>query len=194
MSTITRETDLQAAQAQLDVEAALLQLKQKEIATERFNRLEAEHQTAVSECRAAKENLQRAREEANRYGDPSGLYLKAMNRMKAIQTDYSNHMMNYPSPSTYPTAEELDAWQRLKDDLTARLEAAEAAYRQTGAEYEAAKAARNSAREEFERLVSREAELRGRLYPNKKSGITIEVIDGAAPGATYRKSDLIGNA
>ncbi|HXS98705.1 MAG TPA: hypothetical protein VN736_29110 [Candidatus Limnocylindrales bacterium] len=194
MSTITRETDLQAAQAQLDVEAALLQLKQKEIATERFNRLEAEHQAAVSECRAAKENLQRAREEANRYGDPSGLYLKAMNRMKAIQTDYSNHMMNYPAPFTYPTAEELDAWQRLKDDLAARLEAAEAAYRQTAAEYEAAKAARNSAREEFERLVSKEAELRGRLYPNKKSGITIEVIDGAAPGATYRKSDLIGNA
>lgn len=194
MNAITQETDLAAAQAHLSAEVARLQLLQQEITAERFRRLEAEHQRVVDQCRTAKENLERCREEADRYGSPAGLYLKSTRELQRVQTEYSNHSLNPPHPSTYPSTEELGAWDARRAELGREFESAEQAYRQTSLEYEAVKSARNQARDAFERLAATEAELRAQLHPKQNGrGITSEVMDGVRPGAAYRRADTIGN-
>lgn len=154
------------------------------IAAEEHGRIEAEHRELVPQCREAKAEMDRLRGEAD---DLRNRAMHLRNETQNAQRHLADQRASKPTPRSYPTEEELEAWQRELSARDAALKAAQESEWGVWGEYEVKRGEWLSAKERFEQIAGRESSLRSQLNPPiHPGGITITVTEGN-PGTTITR-------
>jgi hypothetical protein len=173
--TIDETTDLQGAQASLDCEMARLQSRQNELIAERRRRDEAKHVGLTDLCRAAKATVAKSRAEADAL---RRAFIQAQGERDSRNCQVASHCAARPLASDYPAKSVTDDWAaELSRRQTAASEA-ERAYSVAWGAYQVGRKRWFEAREEFDKLVEEEAEIRTKLQPPRGGAITLEIRDG----------------
>jgi chromosome segregation ATPase len=154
------------------------------IAAEEHGRIEAEHRELVPQCREAKAEMDRLRGEAD---DLRNRAMHLRNETQNAQRHLADQRASKPNPRSYPTEEELEAWQRELSARDAALKAARESEWAAWGAYEVKRRAWQEAKERFDNLAGREASLRSELQPPMHpGGIKIVVTEGN-PGTTITR-------
>ena len=158
---IDSTTDLQAVQASLDSEQALLRQKQA-IATERVVRLEVRHQALVTRCREAKDETA---DLALELEQAKFVFMADRGKLDAAIANAISTVEAKPKHESYPTPERFGIWNRNVSEARELQSQAERRYGDSYAYYLAVQWKWEAARERFEALAGEEADLREQLQP-----------------------------
>src|SRR5450631_1826096 len=154
---IDSATDLQAVQAGLDSEQALLlRQKQAAIATERVVRLEVLHQTLVTRCRQAK---QETADLALELEQAAFVFMADRGELDAAIANAASTVEAKPKHESHPTPETFGIWNRNVSEARELQSQAERRYGDSYAYYLAVQWKWKAARERFEALAGEEADL-----------------------------------
>ena len=197
LSLSEEERSILEAQAELDKRKAALEAEQQRIkrsvdehfaeiarvnAEQKRELLREQHRAIVPQCRAAREEYEGLIGEAEQLQRE---HFQKSGARENAERQLLDCRRSKPAPESYPTDEELQAWS---DKVKRREEAFSRANKAEGdvwRELEPARRARNAAREKYQRLADKEADLRERLNTEPISQGTIRYGSQAASVTYY---------
>lgn len=176
--SVATNLNVELARARAQVEAI-----EHQIAEEERQSKEGQHRAMVDRCREAKRQLEELRSEANRL---QGVSIHLQGEFENARRHVADWREQKPRSADYPTAEEIEVWRA---ELIRRQEAAAAAGRESRdawQQYHVTRAEWLKRKEEFQTLADQESQLRSTLHPQRRTPITLEVLDGT-PGTLIQR-------